>query len=914
MIPVDDRWNRLQEVFERASGLSGPSRTAYLDQTCAADPEFRAEIEDLLRSDGESASIVQRAVQGTAAEIAEPAQPQGRMVGAYRILGEIGRGGMGAVYLAERADAQFHKRVAIKMARYAGEDAFLLERFRHERQILAALEHPNIARLLDGGETEDGMPFLVMEYIEGVPLMKYIEDRRLDIRARLDLFLKAAAAVQYAHRLLVIHRDLKPSNILVTESGEPKLLDFGIAKLVEPGLVQGAIMHTSTGVRLLTPDYASPEQVRGMPVSTSSDVYSLGAILFEVLTGQRAHRIKEYTAIEIDRAVCETETARPGSVNPALDAEIDIIVLTAMQKEPARRYASVDHLADDIRRYVDGLPILARADSTTYRVGKFVRRHRLGVGAAALLALSLVGGIAATAWQARQARAAADRAELRFKQVRQLANRFLFDFETEVRKLPGSTPAREMIVKTAQQYLDSLAAESANDPELRYELAMAYQKLGDVLGSPRAPSLGHSEQARAAYGRSLSLARQLHREGERRHDLIDALVTSTRMATLLDVRMNAKPDHASNVRMLEEAAADVEEVLRGARTPQMLRALGSLYREIAESHSRQVTEGDSVAANIDHGINRTRQAAAVFEELYQLEPVARNQAGRANASVVLADFLMLRGDLEETRANYQRALELRLAAAKDPEVSAINLRAAMLAYMSLGNVLGDPLLPNLGRRDEALAATMKARDMVRTASLTDPADRTAQLDWAEAEGMASRILLESEPARALVHVRQAVTLIDGILRGAPRDRVYLRRWLRHRHELGMALRATGDPAGARRQFEAVIQRVEGPDPFPVYQRFSASSKRELALTVRSRDLALEALRQAEEHYLPRLESLDALNHLSSFYETAGELAGREYYEKARRLWEEWPKHGRSSGFDVGRLARIQAKLRATARP
>ncbi|MGC4053662.1 MAG: protein kinase [Paludibaculum sp.] len=310
---MDDRWERIQDLFIDAASLPPAKRHVFLDAACGADTGLRAEVESLLEAEEGAGSFVESAIGRAASTLAAGTESAPRTVGAYRILREIGRGGMGAVYLAERADQQYHKRVAIKLARFAGYGDFVHERFRHERQILASLEHQNIARLLDGGETEDGMPYIVMEYVEGLPVTGYIEQQALGIRARLELFLKIAAAVQYAHRFLVIHRDLKPSNILVSAAGEPKLLDFGIAKLLEPGALNEAIMHTSTGMRLLTPDYASPEQVRGEPVTTASDVYSLGVVLYEMLTGVKPHRIKDYTPLEIDRAVCETETERPSA-------------------------------------------------------------------------------------------------------------------------------------------------------------------------------------------------------------------------------------------------------------------------------------------------------------------------------------------------------------------------------------------------------------------------------------------------------------------------------------------------------------------------------------------------------------------------------------------------------------------------
>jgi tetratricopeptide (TPR) repeat protein len=498
----DSRLRLVQEIFLRVADLPRDEREAELDAACAGDAELRREVESLLEHDGRESTFISDVVGAGTAAIATAMEERwiGRRLGAWRITGVLGRGGMGAVFAAERDDGAFRQRAALKLIRAHLDTDHVRRRFVEERQILAHLNHPNIARLLDGGESEDGVPFLVMEAVEGVPITDYCNRRNASIEERLRLFTTVCHAVHFAHTQLVVHRDLKPGNILVGADGTVKLLDFGIAKLLAPG---ASALLTRDGELALTPDYASPEQVRGEPVATSSDIYSLGAVLYELLTGTAPHAFGAYTLPEFIRVICETETPLPSAqatarIARALRGDLDNIVLTAMRKDPSRRYASVEQFAEDVERYLAGRPVLARGDAWSYRASKFIRRNRAAVAAAVLVALSLIAGIVGTVWQAR-------RAERRFQQVRGLANSFLFEFHDEIRDLPGATRAREMVVRTALQYLDNLSEEARNDAQLQMELAAAYEKVGDVLGNPRNSNLGRTEEALASYSKSLAL-------------------------------------------------------------------------------------------------------------------------------------------------------------------------------------------------------------------------------------------------------------------------------------------------------------------------------------------------------------------------------------------------------------------------
>ena len=461
-----EHWQQVKDIFDTAKEMLPAERAVYLARADVCETAVRAEVFKLLAAFEQASDFIEQpaAVQLTRlpADILH-ASAIGRRLGPYQVVREIGRGGMGVVYLAHRADTEYQQQVAIKLAWPGQESGQIVQRFRQERQILANLNHPNIARLLDGGTTEEGLPYVVMEYIAGAPITTYCDEHQLSITERLKLFVTVCAAVTCAHQNLVIHRDLKPTNILVTEEGAVKLLDFGIAKLLTPQDQTNPV--TLTGWHLMTPEYASPEQVRGAPVTTSSDVYSLGVVLYELLTGHRPYRFKNRTLPEFARVICEEEPEKPSSVisqvetvaGPSGDArqhatlidanvatlldgelpaqsprqhshpprtpesvslpregrpeklrarlagDLDNIALMALRKEAPQRYQSVEQLSADIQRHLHGEQVSAREDTLGYRLGKFVRRHRVGVGTAAALTLILIAGIVTTSWQARKA-------------------------------------------------------------------------------------------------------------------------------------------------------------------------------------------------------------------------------------------------------------------------------------------------------------------------------------------------------------------------------------------------------------------------------------------------------------------------------------------------------------------------------
>ena len=523
-----EKWQQISSIFRLALDCESEKRTALLVSICKGDKELLQEIEELLRShEAGEEFLADSPIEMPAGFFAQDSSPslENTHIGAYKILREIGRGGMGVVCLAMRDDDEFRKRVALKLVKRGMDTDEILNRFRNERQILASLEHPNIARLLDGGTTDDGLPYFVMEYVEGEPLNQFCDTRKLSTVERLKLFQKVCSAVSYAHQNLVVHRDLKPSNIIVMPDGELKLLDFGIAKLLKPDLFPQIVAATGLITRPMTLDYASPEQVRGLPITTASDIYTLGVLLYELLTGHRPYHLKNHTVAEIERVICEEEPEKPSTIvrraevitssggekqtltpesisrtrdgqprklQQKLRGDLDRILLKALRKEPNRRYDSVEQFSEDIRRYLTGLPVLAHEGDFGYRAFKFVRRNRLALGIAVLFVVLLSSFTVAFRLQAVRA----ERQRIRAEKIS--------SFMSEIFKVadPEKTNGKTM---TAREILDAGAVRLENELDDQPETKAALlHTIGEVY-----ESLGLFEQSKQMFEKALALRRQV---------------------------------------------------------------------------------------------------------------------------------------------------------------------------------------------------------------------------------------------------------------------------------------------------------------------------------------------------------------------------------------------------------------------
>jgi non-specific serine/threonine protein kinase/serine/threonine-protein kinase len=511
---ASNHWERVRHVFEAALLQPAAHRASFVAQSCRDEPAIHDEVAALLashdRADGFLETPAGALLGHHAGSYASPESTAdanlGRAIGSYRIESCIGHGGMGSVYRAVRDDDAFRKTVALKLVRGGRYAEPFERRFLLERKILAGLQHPNIATVLDGGTTAAGEPFLVMEYVEGQPITEYCAARAATIAERVALFRIVCAAVQYAHQNLVIHRDIKPANVLVDPAGVPKLVDFGIAKLLTSG-GEGDVAPTATMVPAMTPEYASPEQVRGEAVTTASDVYSLGILLYELLAGRRPYDVRTESLTSIVQAVCETEAVAPseavqGRTRATLRGDLDTIVLKALRKEPDRRYQSARELSEDLRRYLEARPVTARPDTVGYRAGKFVRRNRAAVTGAVLIAASLIGGIVTTTWQARLA-------ERRFDEARRLIRSVIFEIQPRLGAVPGTTQLRKDLVENTLGYLVALTRDAGDDPRLLRELSASYVQLAQVQGIQGNANVGDIQSARKTLAEAQKLVARL---------------------------------------------------------------------------------------------------------------------------------------------------------------------------------------------------------------------------------------------------------------------------------------------------------------------------------------------------------------------------------------------------------------------
>jgi len=732
----------VKTVLSEALDLETGRRRQFLDSACEHDADLRAEVDLLLahQVDSENDAIEECAADAARFRLAQDVTRIGSRIGAYKIVREIGHGGMGTVYLGERDDKQYRQQVAIKLINPGLGGETIRRRFHNEMQILADLNHPNIARLFDGGQTADGVPYLVMEYVEGSPINHYCNDRNLSTEQRLKLFCTVCDAVQYAHQHLVIHRDIKPGNILVTSEGLPKLVDFGIAKLLDNG--KSIPDATATVMPFMTPQYASPEQVYGLSATTATDIYSLGVVLYELLTGRSPYRLKSRVPHELAQAILDQEPQRQ-----RLKGDLDNIVLMAMRKEPQRRYASAQQFAEDIHRHLDGLPVRARQDTFSYRAGKFIRRRKLAVAAAALILLTLLVGIITTAWQARVARAERARAERRFNEVRQLANSIVFEVHDAIVNLPGSTQARALIVERGLNYLDSLAQDAAGDRGLQRELAAAYEKLGAVQYTPSVAHLGDLEGALQSHRKAAALREALVAADPNNRDYRRELLDSYWfIATLL----GKQGDSQRELQMLRQQLPARQELAAAEKTDFVDRYnLAGTYAYIG---SLSMKMGD-----VQGALENQREALKIRETLVALDP---NAARSRRALTISYEYLGLAtdlaGDTKGALELQQRGLEMRESlVAADP----LNTDLRLMLIES-HRYVGD-LFFKLGDLQQASAHYQKQLAMNEEMVAADPANAQFQSNKAVALTKVGDIAARTKrTAEALSKYNEAFRILE----------------------------------------------------------------------------------------------------------------------------------------------------------
>ena len=743
-----ERWQAVGDIFERALDTPTGQRTLLVDQAAANDDEVRREVQSLLASHRAApGGFVQQRIRDAVESFQRTSADAGTRVGPYRLIRELGRGGMGTVFLAERDDNLYQATVAIKLVRPGMDTEFLLARFRRERQTLARLQHPNISHLLDGGTTDDGLPYIVMEYIDGPWITAYAERHALGIVERLRMFMDVCSAVDYAHRNFIVHRDLKPGNILVNQQGVPKLLDFGICKL----LVGESFSSTDTQSPPMTPSYASPEQLRGEAATIASDIYSLGAVLYELLTGTCPRQFDGKPLLAINKELDSPVTAPSRAVADRriarqLVGDLDNILLRALEPEAERRYESAAQFAGDLRRYLDHEPLRARAQTWTYRAMKLVRRQRGPMIAAASVSVAVLAGLGFSLYQARIA-------NQRSEQIRSLANKLVFDLHDAVDDLPGSTKARQMIVETGVQYLDSLVESARGDPRAEKELAKAYRQLGDVRGNEGSANLGDLPAALANYQKALPLLESA--VGRRPNDIearAEQIVLRNRIASI-QASSGKLPDalrtYEEAIRLGSNNGDPNDEGLRGA---------------LAASHLGASTTkrnmGDYRGASED-----ALESVRLYASLGSTELDAAQSLAAAYAAVGMSQMGI--GGLSDALVNF------RLGAATMEGLVALQpqnvtwSRNLMLAYGHIADVLGNPDLPNLDDRSGALAAYRQAAGVARRLYEADPANFRAALDYGIVLSRVETVIEDSDFDEKLAVQRESLRVLDAALKISP---------------------------------------------------------------------------------------------------------------------------------------------------
>ncbi len=838
--------NIVEELFHAVADLSPEARATYFSER-HVDDATRRDVEALLEFDSLASQPLKREIGEVAERSMTALDLRSMRCGPYRLKDLLGRGGMGAVYFAERVDGEVAQGVAVKLLRPGADDPELRRRFLAERQILATLSHPNIARLLDAGHREDGQPYLVMEYVKGKAIDVYSTE--LGPRSKIALFLKVCGAVSYLHRNLVVHRDLKPSNILVTEEGEPKLLDFGIAKMLDL-----ATDSTVTVARMLTPDYASPEQVTGGAMTTATDVYSLGAVLYKLLTGSSPH---QFGAGEsgggVALAISSGNIAPPSKLAPAVKGDLEFILMKALRREPQERYATIDQFAEDLENYLESRPIGARKGDTWYRTEIFLRRHWMLLAAVALAVLSLATGLAV----ANRERLVAQR---RFMDVRQLSNK-LFDIDTEAGKLAGSTRTRQLIVDTSLEYLRRLSADAQSDPELALDVGYAYIRVARVQGVTVGANLGQSEQAE----QSLIIA-------ERFIDFVLASQPWNRIAMLraaqvahdrmLVARSRSRDEQA--LLFARKSAAWLEKFHVGKDDQAETTAVLRTYLNVADQHMYGRQFEDALRLS-----RQGAEAAAVLNDRSNY---------RGTFHWVSAEVFRRTGRLDQSLNEIRESVRLLEPRPGDADQGS-NLNFA-LALVKEGSILGEDNAISLGRMEEAVAMLNRAFDLVDALAHKDPNDQAPRSRLAMAGIAMANILRHSDARRAL-------TIYDHTLQhlGEIKDNESILRYeVSALAGSSYALRSLGRAGEAKQRLDAAFERLRRVNSYPA------------------------------EKIKPGSEPDVTLSALADYQAAQGDVSGAiDIYKKLLGKMEAWGAQPDTNLTDAVAISRIYAALGLDAR-
>lgn len=889
-----NQWRALSPYLDHALEILPEERAAWLDSIREENPALATDLQALL---WEHDALGDEGFLLSNAQLSSPAPMTGQMVGAYALESCIGQGGMGTVWLARRNDGRFQGRAAVKFLNLALLGGSVDERFKREGSFLARLAHPNIAHLIDAGVSAAGQPYLIIEYVDGSHIDRYCNDHALATEPRIHLFLDVLAAVAQAHANLIVHRDIKPSNVLVTNDGQVKLLDFGIAKLLEgqTPAAEAAVL-TREGERAITPAYAAPEQVTGGAITTGTDVYALGVLLYLLLAGKHPAESSLHSPAELMKAIVDTDAPRPSDavasiykLRRALRGDLDTIIAKALKKNPAERYASVTAFADDLRRYLGHQTISARPDTLAYRARKFVRRHRVPVAAAALV----IAGLSAGLYLANRERAIAQR---RFLEVRQLASKLL-DMDVQVRQLPGSSKTRQLIVDTSLEYLRRLATDVRGDRELALEVGNAYMRVARVQGVPISPNLGQMDQAeqnlRIAEGfiHSVLVSQPANRT---------ALLRAAQIAhdRMILARLNGRYDEALG---LARKSAEWLEKFHAVKSdkPEATAVLNT-YLNVAEQHALEQQFDDALRL-----CSRAIDIARSFD----------SQTYVGTFLWVSAQVFQRRGDLDQALKDIRESVRVLDAGPENIDQGrTLNLVSALIYQ---GRILGQDNGVSLGRSEEAVASLERAFKIADDLVHQDPNDQASRGRLGMAGIEMADILRHSD-------ARRAVDVYDHMRRhaGEVRNNANLQGFeVNALASSSYPLRRLGRPAEARQRLDTALERLTQLKLYPADKIDTGSVAEKTLCALADHEADTGSVARAIEVYQELLDRVGAASpkpdttlqgtvHLSRIYEAKAALHRRAGQAdlasalEARRLelWRHWERELPNNLFVLRQLA------------
>jgi tetratricopeptide (TPR) repeat protein/predicted Ser/Thr protein kinase len=920
-----DRWSLVEEIFQGALERPPAERRRYVENACKSDKDLLSEIESLLESDNDSERTLRSLIADDLKETAQASSPSetGLQLGPYHLVRELDSGGMGIVYLAVRSDDHYFQVVAIKTIRRGHDSPELVHRFRTERQILATLNHPSIGTILDGGETEDGRPFIVMEYVEGQPITQASKSRGLSIRQRIELFQSVCSAVHYSHQKLIIHRDIKPSNVMVTPDGMVKLIDFGISKPLAP-LVLSDNSPTETSLRRMTPDYASPEQIQGKQLTTATDIYSLGVLLFELLTGSRPYTLDNLSVAAADRVISEQGGRKPSSVlnissetRKDLSGDLDSIVLKAMDIDPSRRYLTVEHFNEDLSRYLQGKPVSARKTTPVYVLNKFVLRHKASVLAAGAIAVILSGLVFLYLRQTR-------RVDRQVKQVRTLADSAILDMTDKLQHSSASTETQAALFQSALGYLDELRKTTGSDPRLLLELSKAYMRVGDLEGSPLVANLGNSGTAVTSYQEAsrMALEAQARMPGDESTEAV--IETYQRLGSIESFLGNLhaandnygagltwarkfwqqKPDDSDRKRLLATSYAGIGDVnLNSLKPDKALENYSAAFQVFGEApndvedHDRMLIDfyldrGRALneLGNQSEALASERKAVSLAEMLVQKFP----SSVRAQRALFLAceeivfplagrDVLNV-SDSAQAQVYSRKALSIaQMLVGVDGKNAQAQYDLA-LVYASMGDSF---------RQSNPETASVWYRKSIAMTKQLSPLYGAGARHWLAIRDEAlAEVLVKKEEFSERLHLLQEANVIrQEFAESSPHGRLHL---MRSYCKLSDAKLAANDLTAARQYANAAL---------PFLDAFSVNSPSLLVL----RDLGFC---YESEGAVPRRVAMD--RKLSSTERLSADAESRTWFAKSAEVWSTWNKRNAATPESERERHKMEAFLREPA--